>query len=186
MKRVLLALALSPLLLAPVRLNDATPGFFQPAISPAPEAYSLPPAEPLVTPTVIYVSPTQYPEAMGVSSSSLNLPLSPQPQAQPPVVIQKIYMAPEQDIMPEKRAALCLRSLLLVQDISMLSYQQKNSKGTFALATAATAAVSPVSQQKWPSMAAFRSAASDLPWFYPNKAELSQAVSAADSLCTRR
>lgn len=186
MKRGLLALLIAPVLLAPVRLENAAPSFFQPSISPAPEAYSLPPAEPMVTPTVVYVSPTLYPEAMGVPSSTLNLPLSQPPQAQSPVVIQKVYMAPPEDLMPDQRAALCLRSLLLVQDISMLSYQQKESKGAFSLAAAATAAVGPVSQRKWPNMSAFRNAARDLPWFYPNKAELSQAIAAADSLCARR
>ncbi len=185
MKRVLLAFAVAPLLLAPVRLDNATPGFFQPAVSPAPEAYSLPPAQPLITPTVVYVSPTVYPEALGVSSSSLSLPQGPQPQTQPPVVIQRVYMQPD-NTMPENRAALCLRSLLLVQDIAMLSYQQKNTTSTITLASAATAAVTSVVKQKWPNMNAFHKAAKGLPWFYPNKAELSQAVAAAESLCTRQ
>lgn len=187
MKRLcsaLVVLALAPALLAPVRLNDATPSFFPAAVSPAPEAYSLPPAEPLTAPTVIYVSPTVYPEVTGVSPSSLALPVAPQ-AVTPTVVIQKIYRTPDDNQMPDKRAALCLRSLLLVQDLSMLSYQQKNSAGTFALATMATSLAGQVSAHKWPNMAAFNEAANNLPWFYPNKTELQQGIAAARSLCTR-
>ena len=188
MIRLLLLFAVAPLLLAPVRLDNATPGFAQSlgGASPAPEAYSLPPAAPLVTPTVIYVSPTVYQEvSLSTVSGSLGLPPQPQAQPQPPVIIQKIYMAPD-TTMPFKRAALCQRAMLLVQDMAMLSYSQKESRSLFALATAAAAGVGQATAQKWPNMRPFAEAADNLPWFYPNKAELTQAVSAATSLCTRR
>lgn len=179
--RLLGVMAAAPLLLAPVRLHESSPAFFPPAQSPAPGAYSLPPAAPLVTPTVIPVSPSFLPQA---ASPSLNLPLTPSP-TQPPVVIQKIYL-PAPTGMSLKHAALCQRAMVLVQDLAMLSYQQKQAQGLFGLATVAAANAGQATGQQWPNLNAFNQASRNLPWVYPHKAELTQAVAAARSLCQKK
>jgi hypothetical protein len=92
--RLLVALLIAPLLLAPVRLKDSTPSFFTPpAKGPAPESYSLPAAAPLTTPTVIMVSPTLIPlvsETLPAAevSPSLNLP-QPVEEPAPPVPLSR-------------------------------------------------------------------------------------------------
>ena len=182
--RFLAVVSAAPLLLAPVRLNDSSPAFFPPAQSPAPGAYSLPPATALVTPTVIPVSPSFLPQAATPTSPPLNLP-QPVPQAQPPVVIQKIYL-PAPTGMSLKHAALCQRAMVLVQDLAMLSYQQKQAQGLFGLATVAAANAGQATAQQWPNLKAFNQASRNLPWVYPHKAELTQAVSAARSLCHKK
>ncbi|PZP40463.1 MAG: hypothetical protein DI585_00750 [Pseudomonas fluorescens] len=182
--RILFALLLVPVLLAPVRLKDSSPGFFMPpAQSPAPESYSLPAADPLVTPTVIPVSPTILPEAptpTTVISPSLNLP-SPPAAAPQPVIIQQVISGPPP--MPLKMAALCQKGMILVQDLSLLTYQQKQSKSLMNMSIAAAAAAGEATSRQWPNLAGFNKAANSLPWFYPNKTEMQDAIMAARALC---
>ncbi|RYD42598.1 MAG: hypothetical protein EOP85_11040 [Verrucomicrobiaceae bacterium] len=182
--RILLALLVAPLLLAPVRLKDSSPGFFiPPAKGPAPESYSLPSAEPLITPTVILVSPTLVP-AVTPTSPSLNLPQAPVV----PVPVQQlppgtVYIVP--DLMSPTQAALCQRTLLLAKDLGMLSYEQKRSPRVLKFAMAASVAIPEVSARKWPVLTAFINATDDLPYFQPQKAEMRDAAEAVRSLCLR-
>lgn len=188
--RFLVASLLAPLLLAPVRLQDSTPAFFiPPAKGPAPESYSLPSAEPLTSPTVIFVSPTVLPQLPEISpavvlSPSLNLPqppLAPTPTVQPP---QAGYLPP--NLMSPTQAALCQRALLLVQDLSLLSYEQKRSPRVLKLSLAAATALPETRARHWPNLAAFNNAADSLPWFQPQRAEMKDAAAAVQTLCTLR
>jgi hypothetical protein len=195
MKRLLPLMVLSlvfPVLMAPVRLKDATPSFFEPpAQGPAPESYSLPAAEPLmeVTPTVIRVSPTLLmasPTEVSVTmpvTGTLNLPLPPSPTVVTPTV--KIVAVPARDpnIMSDLQGALCLQALDLTQEMAMLSYQQKQSRNVMTLSLAASVAMKEVQGMQWPTMTAFRSAAGGIPMFQPQKTELRQAADAALGLC---
>lgn len=186
MLRLLLVLLAAPLLLAPVRLRDSTPGFFSaPVTGPAPESYSLPPAEALITPTVIFVSPTLVPGASPtIISGTLNLPLQVTPTApQPQVIIIQQQAAP--NLMNPTAAALCVRGMDLVQNIAMLSYGQERSQATMTLSLAAAAAMGEAANRQWPNLTAFNKAVRSLPWFYPNKTELRDAVIAARTLCTQ-
>lgn len=187
-KRVLplLALAcLAPALLAPVRLKDSTPSFFTPpAESPAPESYSLPAADALTTPTIIMVSPTvlEASPSLPPSPTSLNLPLQPSPTAP---VVQKVIIIQQAPVnaMPPMSSALCMKSMELVQNIAMLSYQQKNNAATMTLALAASTAAGEASGGQWPNLAAFNKADDKLPWFQPQKTEIHDAITAARRLC---
>jgi len=87
--------------------------------------------------------------------------------------------------MPLKHAALCQRAMVLVQELALLSYQQKQAQGLFGLATVAAAGAGQATAQQWPNLTAFNQASRNLPWVYPHKAELTQAVSAARSLCRK-
>ena len=187
--RIALVLLAAPLLLAPVRLQDSTPAFFiPPAKGPAPESYSLPAAEPLTTPTVIYVSPSLLPPdisptpAAPAVSPSLNLPQPPvaaTPTVQPP---QAMYNPP--NLMTPTQAALCQRALLLVQDLAMVSYEQKRSPRVLKLSLAATTALPGVRTRHWPVLVAFTNASNNLPWFQPQRAEMKDAAQAVATLCT--
>lgn len=187
--RFLLALLLAPLLLAPVRLRDSTPSFFTPpGQSPAPEAFSLPAAEPLITPTVVQVSPTLVPESStsptDIPSSTLNLPLPPSPTVVPSVS-PRPQASPNPNLMTPTSAAMCQRALLLVKDIGMVSYEQKRNPAVLKLALASAAALPEVRARQWPNLAAFRNAESDLPWFFPSRAEVKDAAGAANALCSK-
>ncbi|RYG59524.1 MAG: hypothetical protein EON60_10180 [Alphaproteobacteria bacterium] len=183
--RILLAFLLAPLLLAPVRLKDSSPGFFiPPAKGPAPESYSLPSAEPLITPTVILVSPTLVPAVTPTVSPSLNLP-------QPPVVTVPVQQLPPggvyimPDLMSPTQAALCQRTLLLAKDLGMLSYEQKRNPRVLRFSMAASVAIPEVTARKWPVLTAFVNATDDLPFFQPQRAEMKDAAEAVRSLCLR-
>ena len=181
------ALLLSPFLLAPVRLKDASPDFFQPlSQSPAPESYSLPAAEPLITPTVIPVSPTLMPypsPTVPPVSSTLSLPLPPSPTVSAPQVKSITILSP--DTMSATSSALCQRGMVLVQNLAMLSYQAKPNQKlmNIGLATAATARQAAAGQ--WPDMTAFDNATGNLPWFQPQMDELKQAIPMTRRLCMR-
>lgn len=180
-----LALLLAPLLLAPVRLKDATPGFFMPpAQSPAPESYSLPAAEPLITPTVIPVKPNFLPPSVTtvVTPTSLNLPLPPSPTAPPAKVI--VIQQPPVNSMSPLQSALCQKGMQLVQELSLLSYQQRPNRSIMRLSIAAATAGNDAAAGHWPNLTAFNYASSHLPWFgQPQKAEIIDGTNAARRLC---
>lgn len=184
--RILLAVLVVPLLLAPVRLKDSTPAFFTPpGQSPAPESYSLPAAAPLTTPTVVFVSPTVVTPASPTQpvSQSLNLPLPVSPSLPSSTITPQPQASPTPNLMSPTAAALCQRSLLLVRDIGMLSYGQKRNRAVLKLALAASTALPEVQARQWPTLNAFISAEDDLPWFQPQGDELEDAATAALSLC---
>lgn len=195
MKRLLpalLVLGVAPLLLAPVRLRDSTPGFFTPpGQSPAPESYSLPAAEPLITPTVIFVSPTVETPAEvtptapspTIVSSTLNLLLPPSPTTPPPA--PKPAAPVVSNRMTDTSAALCARGMLLVRDLTMMSYEESQKRAVLTLSLAAAMTLPEVSTQQWPNLAAYNKAVAKMPWFYPHKAEIQDASEAATALCRR-
>ncbi len=191
--RYVFALLLAPLLLAPVRLKDATPGFFTPpAQSPAPESYSLPPADPLVTPTsvpapVIPVKPNltaPVTATVVTSPTSLNLPLPTAPAGTTQQVI--IIQQPAAGAISPMQAALCIKGMQLVQELSLLSYQQRPHSSIMRLSLAAATAGNEAASGKWPNLAAFYYAAKRLPWFsQPHKTEIQDATRAAARLCEK-
>jgi len=182
--RFLLALLLAPVLLAPVRLKDATPSFFTPpAQSPAPESYSLPAAEALTTPTVIMVSPTILPASptVVITPTSLNLPLPPSATAPQQIII---IQQPAPNLMSPLQSALCQKGMELVQQLTLLSYQQRQNATTLRLSLAASAAAGEARGRQWPNLTAFNHAAAHLPWFgQPQKAEILDGTAAARRLC---
>lgn len=183
--RFLLALLLAPLLLAPVRLKDSTPSFFNPpAESPAPESYSLPAAEPLASPTVIMVSPTMLEASptLPPSTTSINLPLPPSPTTPLAPVIQYV-IAPQPNLMTPMASALCQQGMGLVQNLAMLSYQQERSQKIMTLALAASGAGGEAAGRQWPNLTAFNHAANHVPWFQPQRQEILDAITAAQRLC---
>ncbi len=188
--RILTALLIAPLLLAPVRLKDSTPGFFiPPAKGPAPESYSLPAAEPLTTPTVIMVSPTLFTDTSPTQpeapvSSSLNLPQPPAeaaPAPQPPKQVPQATSG-----MSPTQAALCQRTLLLAKDLGMVSYEQKRNPRVLKFALAASVALPEVRAQQWPVLTAFHKATAGLPYFQPQRTEMKDAAEAVNALCVQR
>lgn len=188
--RILLTLLVAPLLLAPVRLKDSSPGFFiPPAKGPAPEAYSLPAAEPLAAPTVIVVSPTLVPDTPAVSptetvSPSLNLPVPPVTPT-PTVLPPQAGVVYQPDLMTPTAAALCQRTLLLAKDLGMVSYEQKRNPRVLKFSLAASVALPEVRARQWPVLTAFNNAADDLPFFQPQRAEMKDAAEAVLKLCSR-
>lgn len=168
----LFALAAAPLLLAPVRLDDATPAGLQGlAQSPAPQSYSLPAAAVLATPTVIMVSPTLMPW-VNVS-----------PSVSPTVLKRQPQVAANPNAMPQISAEVCVRALATTTDIALQSYREKQQKPTSTLVIAASMAASQASAQEWPTLTAFGNALSALPFNTPLKAEIRTAANASLKLC---
>lgn len=184
MKRFLAILLIAPLLLAPVRLKDSTPSFFTPpAQGPAPESYSLPSAAPLITPTVIQVSPTvlDIPSPTQPVTPSLNLPLPPAPATPRPA--QSRPQLPIPHGMSAKAAAICMRAMVYVQDMAMLSHREKENQSLINLTLAATQVMAQAQQQEWPDLTMFNKAVAKLPWRYPQKDDLGRAITAGRQYC---
>lgn len=174
--KLLLALAPVPLLLAPVRLQDAAlPGLQNlGGPSPAMQAYSLPSAQPLATPTVIMVSPTGFDAPPTPTTVPPPRAATPPPPAAAP--------APA-NLMPLMASQLCQHALATTTELTLLSYESSQKPATAALTVVATAAAAQASTRTWPDMQTFGNALKKLPWGTPYGKEIATTGNAALKMC---
>lgn len=173
--KLLIALAPVPLLLAPVRLDDASPPLLQNmGNDPAPQSYSLPAATVLAAPTVIPVSPT------GIDAPPPQTNPSPT-QINPPPTANQPATTPNQ--MPLMAAQLCVHTLATTVQLSLLAYESKQNQYIAALTVTATAAANQAAALNWPNMQALEFAYKKLPWSMPYSTEINTTAKAALKLC---
>ncbi len=182
--RLLLALLVAPLLLAPVRLQQGGQEILlQPGPSVAGQrgiaAVALP------SPTLIAVSPTRAPLPVAPVSASFPLAQLVKTEAAPaPAAAAQASVANTQPTVPSMtaaQAALCVRTLSLVIDLATVSMKQSGREGLVPLTIAATINQAQAAQGQWPNLALLGQAG--VPLFTPNRAELQQSLGYATSFC---
>jgi hypothetical protein len=170
-------LALIPLLLAAVRIDDATPNGLQGlSHSPAAQSYSLPAAVLLATPTDIMVSPSVMPWA-NVS------PATPLVPASAPAALRQPATAANSNAMPLVTAEVCARGMATTAEIALQSYREKPRKAVSTLVIAASMAGTAAEAQTWPNLNAFAAALNALPYGTPLRSQIRTAGTATLKLC---
>lgn len=178
MRWLLLGLVL-PLLLAPVRFQQGNETLLlQPSTAPTGPRGKV--AVALPSPTVIDISPTRaafpnsaLPAAGGVASPTM---VSPTPAVAPAVAARPPAPA---GISPQQ-AALCVRALTMLTDLSAISMKQSGRENLVELSIAAAIAQVQAAQGQWPNLAGLRRG---VPLLTPNRAELKQALEYSQRFC---
>lgn len=184
--RFVLGLFIIPLLLAPVRFqqgNDVM--LLQPTTAPTgvrgAKAVALP------SPTVIDISPTRapfisttLPTEEGAAGTTLS-PTAATPVRKPkPTPVAPAPVQPTEG-MSAKQAALCVRSLAMVNDLSVASMKESKRENLVDLTIAAAIAQVQAAQGQWPMLEPLKQAG--LPWFVPYRNELKQALNYSENFC---
>lgn len=180
--RWILALMLAPLLLAPVRVQQgADVLLLQPTTAPTGARGSV--AVALPSPTVIDISPTRMPFISAtVPSETLVNPTEPkQPVAPQTLPVAPQPATPSAGGMTPQQAALCVRALGMVNDLSVASMKESGRENLVDLTIAAAIGQVQAAQGQWPMVEALRQAG--LPWFAPYRAEIKQALEYSESFC---
>jgi hypothetical protein len=181
--RLFYILFLVPLLLAPVRVQQgADVLLLQPSTAPTGARGSV--AVALPSPTVIEVSPTRAPFISASISASLPADASNQ-AAEAPAPSAKPQPAQPQAVpargMTPQQAALCVRALTMVNDLSVASMKQSGRENLVDLTIAVAIAQVQAAQGTWPMLQPIVQA--PLPWFAPYRAELKKALEYTEGFC---